>query len=54
MERLGIRSSDLINTANEATRFNMTRSGSLLSGPTVLHFFGNCNGAFAAGASCDV
>lgn len=38
----------MINTANEDTLFNMTRSGSLLCCLTLLHFVGNCNGAFAA------
>jgi hypothetical protein len=52
MERLSIGSSDLINTAKEPTRFYTTRFGSLLGCPTVLHFVGNCNEAFAAGASC--
>jgi len=38
----------VINTAKKDTLFNMTRSASLLCCLTLLHFVGNCNGAFAA------
>jgi hypothetical protein len=46
MERLGIGSRDLINTAKEPTQFDVTPLDDPCSLLTVLHFVGDCNAAF--------